>query len=85
MIKDKTSFLNKMTTAAVVEEMYREHNILAHILDNRDVVMLGVCPSLIAEREHVEHFIASLDKVLEKGLAKVVSGFAARTFKNMIV
>jgi len=84
MIKDKTSFLNKLTTAAVVEEMYREHNILAHILDNRDTVMLGVCPSLIAEKEHVTHFIESLDAVLSKGLARVVSAFAARTFKNMI-
>jgi len=85
MIKDKTSFLNKLTTAAVVEEMYREHQILAHILDNRDVVMLGVCPSVIAEREQVEYFIACLDKVLSKGLAKVTSAFAARTFKNLIV
>lgn len=84
MIRDKTSFLNKLTTAAVVEEMYREHNILAHILDNRDTVMLGVCPSLIAEKEHVDYFIESLDNVLSKGLATVTSGFAARTFKNMV-
>lgn len=82
-LKNKASYLNKVTAAAVAEALYRDHAILAHIIENRDVVMLGAAPSVIAEDEHLEYYIDSLDKVLAEGLGRVVSHFTAKTLARM--
>ena len=54
--------------------LLRDHDVLVAFTEyNRNVVRLQ--PPLITTRDHVDQFIAALDKVLSGGVVKVVTDF----------
>ncbi len=54
--------------------LLRDHDVLVAFTEyNRNVIRLE--PPLIASREHVDQFITALDKVLDRGIIKIVTDF----------
>ncbi len=83
-IRNKTEFINKITAAAVVEELYKTHGVLATITPSKQG-MIAVTPSIIVQEEEMDYFIKSLEASFEKGLTSLTHHFAATTLKNMLV
>ena len=67
-IKDKSSFLKKITATAISAELYEKHNILTSINDSSFSDHLCVSPSLVVSDENIEFFFKSLDDVLKSNL-----------------
>lgn len=82
-IKNKTEFINKVTAAAVVEELYKTHGVLTTITPAQQG-MIAVTPSIIAQQEEMDYFLRSLESCLEKGLASLINHFVATTLKRML-
>lgn len=82
-IENKTEFINKITAAAMVEELYRTHGILMTITPVKQG-MIAVSPSIIAQKEDMDYFINSLEAALQKGLTSLINQFVASTLKKMI-
>ena len=84
-LKNRSAYIDKITAAAVADALYEKHNILPMIVENRELVMLGAGPSIIAEREHLDCFVDSLDEILDKGLAGRVAGFCGRVLRQIVI
>ena len=67
-IKDKSFFLKKITATAVSCELYEKYNILSSINDSSFSNHLCVSPALVVDKNSVNYFFESLDKVLEGNL-----------------
>ena len=67
-IKDKSSFLKKITATAISAELYEKHNILTSINDSNFSDHLCVSPSLVVSDENIEFFFKSLDEVLSSNV-----------------
>ena len=67
-IKDKSSFLKKITATAISAELYEKHNILTSINDSSYSDHLCVSPSLVVRDENIEFFFKSLDEVLRSNV-----------------
>lgn len=83
-IRDKTEFINKITAAAVVEELYKTHGILTTITPVQQG-MIAITPSIIAKEQDLDYFIGCLDSSLQKGLASLINSFVASTLKKMML
>lgn len=83
-IKNKTEFIKKIPAAAMVEELYSTHGILLTITPV-ERGMIAVTPSIIAEKEHMDYFVRSLDAVFQKGMASVINHFVVSTLKKMFL
>lgn len=83
-IKNKTEFINKITAAAVVEELYKTHGILMTVAPSKQG-MIAVTPSIIAEQQEIDYFVNGLDASLQKGLAPLINRFIVSTLKKMIL
>ncbi|MFP6899806.1 MAG: aminotransferase class III-fold pyridoxal phosphate-dependent enzyme, partial [Opitutales bacterium] len=70
MFKDK-QFLNKLTTCAVISELYAAHGILTSFGANERIV-LWIAPALIVTDEEIDLFLDGLDKTLDVGLLSLV-------------
>ena len=67
-IKDKSFFLQKLTATAISCELYEKYGILTSINDASGSNHLCVSPSLVIDKENVEYFFESLEKVLKTNL-----------------
>jgi putrescine aminotransferase len=76
---DDANFMKKLVTAAVVSDLYTEHDILTFISLGVDIHLI-VAPSLIVEDDELDHFFECLDKTLSKGLMRLVTTFAKKKF-----
>ena len=72
-------FLPKLATAAVISELYDEHNILTFYGSNREIPLI-ISPSIIVTDDEIDYFIDALDKTLEKGLITLILKFAKNKF-----
>jgi Ornithine/acetylornithine aminotransferase len=71
MLDDK---LKGSLSGFVGAELLRDHGVLVAFTEyNRNVIRLE--PPLICEKTHVDAFIAALDKVLGRGVARIVRDF----------
>lgn len=70
MFKDK-QFLNKLTTCAVISELYSSHRILTSFGAN-DRIVLWIAPALIVTDEEIDRFLGALDETLGTGLLSLV-------------
>ncbi len=82
-LRDKSEFFHKITAAARVEELYREHGILTTITPVSQG-MVAVMPALIAAEPDLEFFLGALEASLRKGLAPLVRRFAAAGLKTLL-
>lgn len=67
-------FINKVHVGSIIDELYREHNILTYFTDNKRVC-LAVSPSNIATIDDVKYFIETLDNVLSQNQTKLILKF----------
>ena len=81
-IRDKRGFVNKITTAAVVDEMFAQHGILVAISENRDLVILSAAPSLIVTDAEIDRFLDSLGETLSRGLKSLSLRFVANGLRH---
>ncbi|MFD2421829.1 aspartate aminotransferase family protein [Amycolatopsis pigmentata] len=73
-LTDNRDFVAKLTSAAVLDALYKNHGILAHQgLHGRLPVLIG--PPLIAEPEHVERFLDGFEAALADGLPRLLTKF----------
>ena len=72
-------FLPKLATAAVISELYDEHDILTFYGSNIEIPLI-VSPSVIVTDDEIDYFLNALDKTLEKGLIRLILKFAKTKF-----
>ncbi|MEH6471721.1 MAG: aminotransferase class III-fold pyridoxal phosphate-dependent enzyme [Halopseudomonas sp.] len=60
-------FIQKLITAAVINELYDAHNLLTFHADNREILLL-LSPPLVATKTEVELALTALAQVLGQGL-----------------
>ena len=92
-IKNKSEIISKIVGASIIEELYKEHNILIEAGPRRTVLRtegehqtdayIFVQPSCIVEEKHVDVFISGLDKTLEKGLTNLIKKFIENNLKRI--
>ena len=80
LLNDDT-FMAKLTTAAVISELYNEHSILTFYGANREVPLI-ISPSLITEPADIDTLLDALDKTLAVGRLKLVLKFARFKFSG---
>jgi putrescine aminotransferase len=67
----------KLVTAAVVNALYRDHDVYAYYaLNGENPLVVG--PPLVAGPDEVEYFLDSLDAVLGQGLTRLLTRFVAQ-------
>ena len=72
-------FIDKLIVSSIIDSLYREHDILTSLGQNREIC-LWISPPIIVNQEEIDYFFSSLDKVLEKGIINIVSGFIKNKF-----
>lgn len=72
-------FIDKLIISSIIDTLYREHNILTSLGQNKEIC-LWISPPIIVNEEEIDYFFSSLDKVLEKGLMNIISGFIKNKF-----
>jgi putrescine aminotransferase len=63
-------FLPKLTTMALIDDLYRNHDLLTYVTASRQAI-LNIAPPLIVEKEDIDKFMAALDHTLSQGLARL--------------
>jgi putrescine aminotransferase len=64
-------FIEKLIFAAIVEEFYSKSKILTTFSSNKTIVFYILPPLEIGEK-NLKYFFSSLDKILKKGLIKII-------------
>ncbi len=73
MAKDPR-FATKLVTCAVIDTLYREHDIFTYYtLNGRNPLVVG--PPLVATPSAMEHFLECFDATLSTGLARLLARF----------
>jgi putrescine aminotransferase len=68
------NFRTKLITCAVVDAMYRDHDIYTYYtLNGRNPLVAA--PPLVVEPDAVEHFLDCLDATLQQGLTRLLTRF----------
>ncbi|NNJ62978.1 MAG: aminotransferase class III-fold pyridoxal phosphate-dependent enzyme [Dactylosporangium sp.] len=67
-------FAKKLITLSVIAALYREHDILSYYSPNTGNPLM-VAPPLVTGPDEVEYFLSCLEKVLAKGLTRLLTGF----------
>jgi putrescine aminotransferase len=67
-------FRTKLITLSVIAHLFREHGIITYYSPNADNPLV-VAPSLVATEADAEHFLASLDATLARGLPRLLTSF----------
>jgi putrescine aminotransferase len=84
VFKNKTAFINKVTAASIMDELFSSHDILTMMSENKDTVLLSAMPSLIAEDRELDMFLNGLDAVLDRGLSRIVGAFVGSKLKQIL-
>ncbi|WP_433089978.1 aspartate aminotransferase family protein [Dactylosporangium sp. CA-052675] len=75
-------FKTKLITCAVINALYRDHDIFAYYtLNGRNPLVLG--PSLVTDLDDVQRGVDALGKVLDQGLTRLVTRFIAQKVGNL--
>ena len=93
-IKNKTSFIGKIVSAAIIDELYSSHNILVEAgvrkIHNKSEdkfesgVFIFISPSCIANTSHIDQFIEGLDKTLSCSTPNLISKFIKGNVEKLI-
>jgi putrescine aminotransferase len=75
--KDK-HFIDKLVAGAIVEYVYKEHDVMLFLGSNQDT-LLKMSLSLIAEQQQMDELLAALDAAFAEGLNKLVARFLGRS------
>ncbi|MBD0707448.1 MULTISPECIES: aspartate aminotransferase family protein [unclassified Streptomyces] len=81
MTKDPR-FRTKLVTSSVVNALYRDHGVYTYYTLNGDNPLM-VAPSLVAEPEEVEYFLACLDETLAQGLPRLLTRFVKEKVSSL--
>ncbi|WTJ72229.1 aminotransferase class III-fold pyridoxal phosphate-dependent enzyme [Kitasatospora sp. NBC_01539] len=75
-------FRAKLVTSAVVNALYRDHDVYAYYtLNGLNPLVFG--PPLVASSDDVDHALAALDAVLAQGLTKLVTRLLAEKVSTL--
>ncbi|MCG5214585.1 class-III pyridoxal-phosphate-dependent aminotransferase [Streptosporangium soli] len=67
-------FRAKLIASSIIDALYRDHGIYAYYtLNGRSPLIVG--PPLVAEPADMEEFVTALEKVLDRGLANLMTRF----------
>ncbi|WP_426417196.1 aspartate aminotransferase family protein [Aestuariirhabdus sp. LZHN29] len=77
-------FLQKLITAAVIQELYQQHDILTYYADNREILLMAA-PSLVISEEQLERYLSALDTTLAQSLSLLCLRFVqSKLFSRFI-
>ncbi|WP_235619329.1 aspartate aminotransferase family protein [Embleya scabrispora] len=65
---------SKLVTGAVISALYHDHDVLTYYGSNHGLPLIAA-PPLIAEDEEIDLFLTALDRVLDKGITRLVTAF----------
>jgi len=68
LIKDKSSFLKKITATAISSELFEKFNILTAVNDSKFSDHLCLSPSLIIKDQEIDYFFNSLESILKSNI-----------------
>lgn len=80
MFKD-SRFIAKLITGAVISELFNGYGILSYFGSNREIPLI-IAPPLVVEKEDLEYYLESLDKVLSEGRLKLIAKFVKYKFSK---
>jgi putrescine aminotransferase len=83
LLKEK-NFVAKLIAAAVINHLYRQHNMLTYHEENRDILLMAA-PSLVIEPTEIEQYLCALDATLNEGLPSLCARFVASKLFNSFV
>ncbi len=75
--------LDSLLIASIVHEFYKEHKMLVHF-SATDPDILHIMPPLIIEKGQIDALVDSMDKILSKGLLKVLSKFVTDNVRGFL-
>jgi len=81
ILNQSISILDKLPAAILSDYLYSKFNIFTIINENKNDVLLMVCPSLIMTEEEINYFFDSLESCFKTGLNKIFKDFIV---KNLI-
>ena len=64
---------DSLMIAALVRELYRNHDVLTHFAAS-DPDVLHIMPPLIVEKRQIDHLVDALDQSLSKGFIRMTAG-----------
>ncbi|QSB17327.1 aminotransferase class III-fold pyridoxal phosphate-dependent enzyme [Natronosporangium hydrolyticum] len=67
-------FRTKLVTLSVIAHLYRQHRIMTYYSPNAENPLM-VAPTLMIQKEELEHFLEALDATLAKGLRRLLTSF----------
>jgi len=73
--------IKKIIVSAYISQLYDEYNILTFYGSNIDLPLKISCP-LNIEKEHLDYFLRSFEKLLEEGTISVLKKFIKKIFFN---
>ncbi|WFE24580.1 aminotransferase class III-fold pyridoxal phosphate-dependent enzyme [Solwaraspora sp. WMMD937] len=75
-------FGTKLVTCAVINALYRDHDIYSYYtLNGRNPLVVG--PPLVVETAEVEHFLDCLDRTLSLGMTRLLARFVAEKVSSL--
>ncbi|GAB3137530.1 aspartate aminotransferase family protein [Micromonospora sonneratiae] len=75
-------FRTKLITCAVIDELYRTHDIYAYYTLNGDHPLVAG-PALVTPLDEVERFVTALDATLSVGLTRLTTRFVAEKVSSL--
>ena len=67
-------FLSKLITSSVLNSLYNDYQILTSLGQNKEIC-LWISPPIIANKEQINYFFESLEKILKEGLITSILSF----------
>ncbi|HEY8590602.1 MAG TPA: aminotransferase class III-fold pyridoxal phosphate-dependent enzyme, partial [Naasia sp.] len=77
-IRTDKHFIDKLVAGAIVEYVYREHDVMLFLGSNQDT-LLKMSLSLIAEKQQMDELLAALDAAFAEGLNKLLARFLGKS------
>ncbi len=83
LLASQLELAEKITPAAVADELYAKHGILCALSQNSDKPMLMCTPSLIIDDTDIDRFLEALEACLAHGLGKLATAFTANRIAKL--
>jgi putrescine aminotransferase len=77
-------FVQKLVTAAVINELYNRHQILTYYGENKEIILMAA-PSLIVTESQINQFILALRQCFSQGLLKLTIKFIQSKLFNQFL
>ncbi len=83
-INNKKKLISKLYIASISDELFKKYNIMTNISESDNSDFLYISPSLIAKKEHIDHFFECLSNILNEKIDFKLSKYLFKSVLNLI-